>query len=314
MSDLTYAEGVTETGFMDKLTHAIAADGSVRVLSAITTGITTEAVRRHQTSPTVSAALGRMLTGTLLLGSTLKEFDRLTARIDCRGPVEGIVAESTKEGTVRGYVKNPIAELPARDDGKFNVSGIVGEGTFYVVRETGFDIGFRPDPYIGSVPIVSGEIAEDFAYYLAKSEQIPSAVLLGVLLQNAEPYVTAAGGLMVQMMPGANEHIITMIEDTIRHAPHVTSVIKEGAQPKDLIEMALGIIDYEILEEKEVSFACTCSQEKAFAMVAALGKEEVAAMLAEDKGAVMTCGFCNETYRLDEEDLRKILDSPAGGR
>lgn len=309
MSDLTFAEGVIETGIMDKLAHAIAADGSVRVLSAVTTGITTEAIRRHQTSPTVSAALGRMLTGTLLLGSTLKEFDRLTARIDCRGPVEGIVAEATKEGTVRGYVKNPIAELPARDDGKFNVSGIVGEGTFYVVRETGFDIGFRPDPYIGSVPIISGEIAEDFAYYLAKSEQIPSAVLLGVLLQNAEPFVTAAGGLMVQMMPGANEHIITMIEDTIRHAPHVTSVIKEGAAPKDLIEMALGIIDYEILEEKEITFACTCSQEKAIAMVAALGRDEVAAMLAEDKGAVMTCGFCNETYRMDEEDLKRILES-----
>lgn len=299
---------------MDKLIHAIAAEGTVRVLAAITTDLTTEAIRRHETSPTVSAALGRMLTGTLLLGSTLKEFDRLTTRIECSGPVQGIVAEATKEGTVRGYVKNPIAELPARDDGKFNVSGVVGEGTFYVVRETGFDIGFRPDPYIGSVPIISGEIAEDFAYYLAKSEQIPSAVLLGVLLQNSEPYVTAAGGLMVQMMPGANEHIITMIEDTIRHAPHITSAIKEGAAPKDLLEMALGIIDYEILEERDAAFACTCSQEKAVAMVAALGKEEVAAMLAEDRGAVMTCGFCNETYHLSEDDLRKILDSPAGGR
>jgi molecular chaperone Hsp33 len=292
---------------MDKLIHGIAADGAVRVLAAITTDITAEAIRRHQTSPTVSAALGRMLTGTLLLGSTLKDFDRLTARIDCTGLVEGIVAEATKEGTVRGYVKNAIAELPARDDGKFNVSGIVGEGTFYVIREAGFDIGFRPDPYVGSVPIVSGEIAEDFAYYLAKSEQIPSAVLLGVLLQPAEPYVAAAGGVMVQMMPGANEHIITMIEDTIRHAPHVTSIIKEGAQPKDLLELALGIIDYEIMDEHDISFACTCSHEKALGMVAALGKQEVTAMLAEDKGAVMTCGFCNETYHMNEADLEKIL-------
>ncbi|MDM7920905.1 MAG: Hsp33 family molecular chaperone HslO, partial [Pyrinomonadaceae bacterium] len=194
---------------MDKLIHGMAAGGTVRVLAAITTDITAEAVRRHQTSPTVSAALGRMLTGTLLLGSTIKDFDRLTARIDCRGPVEGIVAEATKEGTVRGYVKNPVVEMPARGDGKFDVSGIIGEGTFYVIREAGFDIGFRPDPYVGSVPIVSGEIAEDFAYYLAKSEQIPSAVLLGVLLQNAEPYVTAAGGIMLQMIPGANDHIVT---------------------------------------------------------------------------------------------------------
>lgn len=292
---------------MDKLIHGMAAEETVRVLAATTTGLTAEAVRRHQTSPTVSAALGRMLTGTLLLGSTLKEFDRLTARIDCTGPLEGVVAEATKAGTVRGYVKNPVAELPAKSNGKFDVSGIVGEGTFYIIREAGFDIGFRPDPYVGSVPIVSGEIAEDFAYYLAKSEQIPSAVLLGVLLQNTEPYVTAAGGVMVQIMPGADEHIITMIEDTIRHAPHVTELIKEGGSPEDLLKMALGVIDYEIMEESEVRFECTCSPEKALSMISALGPEEVRSMLAEDKGAVMNCGFCNETYTFSESDLEGLL-------
>ena len=285
---------------MDKLIHGIAAGGTIRVLTA-------EAIRRHETSPTVSAALGRMLTGTLLLGATLKDFDRLTARIECDGPLKGIVAEATKNGTVRGYVKNPVAELPAKDNGKFNVSGIVGEGTFYVIREAGFDIGFRPEPYVGSVPIVSGEIAEDFAYYLAKSEQLPSAVLLGVLLKNTAPLVAAAGGVMVQMMPGANEHIITMIEDTIRHAPHVTSVIEEGATPEDLVKLALGMIDYEILEEREVSFQCTCSPEKAISMIAALGKDEVGSMIAEDNGAVMNCGFCNETYRFSEHELRSAL-------
>jgi molecular chaperone Hsp33 len=293
---------------MDKLIHGTAAEGTIRVLAAVTTDITTEAVRRHQTSPTVSAALGRMLTGTLLLGATQKEFDRITARIDCEGPLKGIVAEATNFGTVRGFVKNPVAELPAKPNGKFDVSGIVGEGTFYVIREAGFDIGFRPEPYVGSVPIVSGEIAEDFAYYLAKSEQLPSAVLLGVLLKNTEPYVIAAGGVMVQMMPGANEHHITMIEDTIRHAPHVTSVIGEGGSPTDLAEMALGLIDFEVLEEKEVRFQCTCSDEKAAAMIGALGSDEVRSMLEQEKGAVMNCGFCNETYRLTEEDLRRIIE------
>ena len=293
---------------MDKLIHATAAEGTVRVLAATTTTIAAEAIRRHQTSPTASAALGRMLTGALLMGSTLKDFDRLTAKIDCSGPVEGIVAEATSEGTVRGYVKNPLAELPANSSGKFDVSGIVGDGTFYVIREAGFDIGFRPEPYVGSVPIVSGEIAEDFAYYLAKSEQIPSAVLLGVLLQNEEPWVRASGGLMIQMMPGANEHIITMIEDTITHAPHLTAVITEGGGPEDLIEMALGEIDHEILESREVSFACTCSRERAVKMVEALGQDEVRSMLNEDGEAVMTCGFCNETYRLDDADLREILE------
>ncbi|MBA3351306.1 MAG: Hsp33 family molecular chaperone HslO, partial [Blastocatellia bacterium] len=194
---------------MDKLIHATAQDGTVRVLAAITTDLVAEAIRRHQTAPTASAALGRTMTGTLLMAATLKDFDRLSVKIDSRGSIGGIIAEATKEGTVRGYVKNPDAELPPRPDGKFDVSGIVGEGTFYVIRESGFDIGLHRDPYVGSVPIVSGEIGEDFAYYLAKSEQIPSAVLLGVLLQNSDPFVRASGGVLVQMMPGANEHIIT---------------------------------------------------------------------------------------------------------
>lgn len=294
--------------FMDKLIHGIAAGGTVRVMAAITTDITREAVRRHETSPTVSAALGRVLTGTLLLGASLKEFDRLTVKIECDGAVEGITAETTADGTVRGYVKNPHAELPPNDNEKFNVAGVIGKGMFYVIRESGYEMGLYREPYVGSVPIVTGEIAEDFAYYLAKSEQIPSAVLLGVLLQNQEPFVKASGGVMIQMMPGANEHIITMIEDTISHAPHITSVISEGATVEDLIKLALGEIDFEILEEKAISFACNCSFERAVSLIGSLGRQEVAAMLAEDKGAKMTCGFCNEVYTLDESDLQEMLD------
>lgn len=294
---------------MDKLIHGTAADGTVRFMTAVTTGITTEAMRRHQTSPTVSAALGRVMTGTLLLGSTLKEFDRLTVKIEGNGAVGGIVAEADKNGKVRGYVKNPRAELPTNQNGKFDVSGIIGEGMFYVIRESGYDIGLHREPYVGSVPIISGEIAEDFAYYLAKSEQIPSAVLLGVLLNNKEPYVKASGGLMIQMMPGANEHIITMIEDTIRRAPHVTNVINDGANPEELVKMALGEIDYQILEEKEIKFECNCSFERAVSLINSLGRTEVESMLKEDKGAKMTCGFCNEIYTLDEAELQKMLDS-----
>lgn len=292
---------------MDKLIHGTAAHGTVRVMAAITTDVTAEAIRRHQTSPTVSAALGRVLTGTLLLASSLKELDRLTVKIEAGGSVEGITAEAGADGKVRGYVKNPHAELPTKDNGKFDVAGIVGAGMFYVIRESGYDIGLYREPYVGSVPIVSGEIAEDFAYYLAKSEQIPSAVLLGVLLQKQEPFVKAAGGVIIQMMPGANEHIITMIEDTISHAPHITSVINDGATAQDLVKLALGEIDFEILEEKEISFDCNCSFERAVSLIGSLGRDEVAAMLAEDKGAKMTCGFCNEIYTLDEADLQKML-------
>jgi molecular chaperone Hsp33 len=293
---------------MDKLIHGTAAGETIRFMAAITTGIVTEAVRRHQTSPTVTAALGRVLTGTLLLGSSLTEFDRLTVKIEANGEIGGIVAETNKEGTVRGYVRNPDVDLPAKENGKFDVSGIIGGGMFYVIRESGFDIGLHREPYVGSVPIVSGEIAEDFAYYLAKSEQIPSAVLLGVLLQNSEPFVTASGGVMIQMLPGANEHIVTMIEDTINHAPHLTTVIKDSASAEDLLKMVLGGIDYKILEEREVKFKCNCSFERAVALISSLGKEEVESMLTEDKSAAMNCGFCNENYQLEEAHLQQILD------
>lgn len=294
---------------MDRLIHGIAADGTVRLIAAVTTDTVAEAIRRHKTSPTASAALGRMLTGAALLGASLKDFDRLSVRIDSDGPVGGIIAESNNTGGVRGYVRNPDAELPPRADGKFDVSGIVGRGMFYVIRESGFEMGLHREPYVGSVPITSGEIAEDFAFYLAKSEQIPSAVLLGVLLQKEAPFVTASGGVLIQMMPGVRDHIVTMIEDTVSRAPHLTSVIKEGATPEDLLQLVLGIIDFEVLGENPIAFECTCSPEKAVVMVAALGKNEVAAMLEEDQGAVMTCGFCNETYTLGEDDLRAILAS-----
>ena len=293
---------------MDKLIHGTAADGTIRVMAAITTETVREAVRRHQTSPMASTALGRTLTGTLLLGSSQKDFDRLTVKIECDGAIERIVAETNAQGKVRGYVRNPLAEADGDNPFDYKISKIIGGGMFHVIRESGFDVGSFREPYHGSVPLYTGEIAEDFAYYLLKSEQIPSAVMLGVSLQNDEPYVAAAGGVMLQMMPGANEHIITMIEDTIAHAPHLTSVIREGATAEDLVKLALGIIDYEILSESEVEFKCSCSADRAVSIITALGKTEVESMLREDKGASMTCGFCNETYQLNEAQLLKIIE------
>lgn len=294
---------------MDRLIHGMAADDTVRVMAAVTTDTVAEAVRRHGTSPTASAAFGRALTGVALLGASLKDFDRVTLRIEASGSIGGIITETDPDGHVRGYIKNPTAEMEPRADGKFDVAGIIGEGMVHVIRESGFDIGLRRDPYVGSVPIVSGEIAEDLAFYLARSEQIPSAVLLGVLLQKEEPYVVASGGVMIQMMPGVNEHIVTMIEDTVAHAPHLTSVIKEGASAEDLLAMVLGEIPFTILGEKPVEFKCTCSQERAEHMIAALGADEISSMLADEGGAEMNCGFCNETYRLDEADLNRLLES-----
>jgi len=279
-------------------------------MAAVTTGLVAEAVRRHETSPTVAAALGRTLTGTLLLGSSLKELDRLTVQIIGDGPVGGITAEANALGQVRGYVRHPEADVPLNETGKLDVRAIVGQGMFYVTRESGYEIGLYREPYRGSVPLVSGEIAEDFAYYLTKSEQIPAAVMLGVLMRahdEQETFVAAAGGLMIQIMPGADEKTIAAIEASVSRAPQTTAMIHEGASPVDMLRTALGEIDLEILEEKPVSFACSCSYERAVSLISSIDRAELESMLREDKGAMMNCHFCNETYRMDEAELETIL-------
>lgn len=289
------------------LVHGTAADGTVRCMAAVTTELVAEAARRHDLWPTVAAALGRTLTGTLLLGSSLKELDRLTVQIVGNGPIGGITAEANARGEVRGYVKNPEADAPYNEKGKFDVRGIVGEGMFYVVRESGYDIGLHREPYRGSVPLVSGEIGEDFAYYLLKSEQIPSAVMLGVHLQPEAPYVSAAGGLMIQIMPGADEKTVAAIEASVSRTPQVTQLIRDGARPADLLRTALGSLDFELLDERIVSFSCPCSYERAVSIISSIDRAELEAMLREDRGAVMTCHFCNETYRLDEAALKTVM-------
>lgn len=296
---------------MGRLIHGIAEEGTIRVMAAETTEIVAEAIRRHGTSPTASAALGRLLTGTLLLGASFKDFDRITVKIEGDGEIGGLVAEADPNGNVRGYVRNPAADAPPNHEGKFDVSRVVGSGTFYVIRESGFDIGLHRDPYVGSVPLVSGEIAEDFAFYLARSEQIPSACLLGVLLQNKPPYVSAAGGVMIQMLPGANEHVITMIEDTVRRAPHLTTSIKEGATVEDLLRISMGEVRFEVLEERQAAFRCNCSMERAIGLVSALGEAEVRSMIEEDEGAKLDCGFCSESYSLEKHVLEGIVESLA---
>ena len=291
----------------DSLIHGTAAGGTVRCMAAVTTDLVAEAARRHDLWPTVAAALGRTLTGTLLLGSSLKELDRLTVQIVCDGPVGGITAEANSQGGVRGYVRNPEADAPYNDQGKFDVSAVVGQGMFYVTRESGYDIGLHRDPYRGSVPLVSGEIAEDFAYYLTKSEQIPSAVMLGVHLQPNAPHVSAAGGLMIQMMPGADEITISALEESITRMPQATLMIREGATPEELLRAALGQVEFEKLDERAVSFSCSCSYERAVSLISSIDRNELESMLREDKGAVMTCHFCNEVYRMDEEELKRVM-------
>ena len=307
----------TQNGRRDSLVRATAADGFIRCMSAVTTDTAAEAARRHGTTGTVAAALGRTLTGALLLGAGQKEFDRLTVQVECDGPVRGITVEANARGRVRGYVREPLADAPLNAQGKFDVSAVVGGGMFYVTYESGFDIGLYREPYRGAVPIVSGEIGEDFAYYLAKSEQIPSAVMLGVLVRaraSGETFVEAAGGLMIQVMPGADSATVSAIESTVSRTPHTTALIREGASPADLLRTALGDVPFEVLEEREVGFSCTCSYERAASLVSSIDGAELESMLREDRGASLTCHFCNETYRIDEPALAEMVEKSRNGR
>jgi molecular chaperone Hsp33 len=291
----------------DTLIHGIAAGGTVRCVAAVTTNLVSEAAARHETAPTATAAFGRTLTGTLLLAATYKDFDRLTVQIETNGIIKGITAEANSNGGVRGYVKNPAADAELNENGKYDVAAIVGDGMFYVTREAGFEIGLYREPYRGSVPLVSGEISEDFAYYLAKSEQIPSAVLTGVLINQARNKVLAAGGAMIQMMPGADEKTIAEIESAIQTSPATTAAIEAGARPFDLLKNALGSIDFQILEEKPLRFECNCSFERAVSLISAIDRAELQSMLREDAGATLICHFCNSKYELDAEKLEEIL-------
>ncbi|MGE0127364.1 MAG: Hsp33 family molecular chaperone HslO [Blastocatellales bacterium] len=294
----------------DHLIQATAADATIRLIAAVTTNLVAEACDRHKTAPTASAALGRTLTGTLLLGRTYKDLEYITVRFDCKGLIGGIVAEASAHGTVRGYVRNPAAHLPPNALGKLDVKGIVGGGMVHVIREAGFEIGLMKEPYYGSTPIVSGEIAEDFAHYLATSEQINSAASLGVFVESERERVTAAGGYLIQTLPGVEESTVAAIEKTVSTAAHVTDTIRGGADAREMLRVALGDISFDVLETHPVEFRCKCSYERAVRIVTALGEEEVKDMLEKDKGAELTCHFCNSVYYLDENALQDILEPP----
>ncbi len=296
----------------DRLVHATACDNEVRCVAAVTTNLVAEASKRHRASPTVSAALGRSLTGGLLLGTMLKDVERLTLVFQCDGPIGGITVDADAHGNVRGYVKNPSVDLPLNNRRKLDVGGIVGRGMLHVVREGGYyEMGIYRDAYRGSVPIVSGEIAEDIAYYLSQSEQIPSAVSLGVFVmpdEDAHYRVTGAGGFMIQVFPGASETVVAELEETIRQMPAVTEMIREGCGPRDILHAALGRHRLTVLEEKPVRFRCTCSYERALRIISAIDPEELKSMLLEDGGAEMVCHFCNASYRIDAATLADIID------
>ncbi|HVB09315.1 MAG TPA: Hsp33 family molecular chaperone HslO [Bacillota bacterium] len=292
----------------DTAVRAVAGGGSILALAARTTELSEEARGRHGAWPTAAAALGRALTGAALLGMSLKEEgSSLTLRILGNGPIGGLIAEARYGGTVRGYARNPFVHLPVRADGKLDVGGAVGsKGVLHVTRDLGVQ-----QPYTGSYPLVSGEIGEDLTSYLGRAEQIPSLVSLGVLV-GTDGRVRSSGGLIIQLLPGAEDVDALRLEENVRRLGPVSRAVDDGAAPADLISAALSDMEPKMLSEEPLRFHCGCSRGRVRDVLVSLGPGELRAMLEEDGGAEAVCHFCGEKYRFDGGDLTEMLDRAGG--
>ncbi|MGI6066472.1 MAG: Hsp33 family molecular chaperone HslO [Bacillota bacterium] len=285
----------------DYCIRATAADGQLRCWAASTTDLCEEARKRHDTYPTATAALGRVLTAGVMMGLNLKGEDLLTIRVNGDGPLGSIVVTANARGTVRGYVQNPHTHLPSKAPGKLDVGGAVGKnGLLYVTK----DLGLK-EPYTGSSPLVSGEIAEDLTRYFAESEQTPSAVALGVLVET-DNSVRAGGGYMVQLMPGATDEVVSLLEENIGSVPPVSQMIAVGLTPEEVAARVLKGMDFSVLDKSKVEFQCNCSRERLEWVLKGIGKDDLASLMEQGE-AEITCHFCNEKYHFSKEDLERIV-------
>lgn len=285
----------------DYLVRAVGAYKKVRVFAAVTTKLVEEARKRHGTSPVATAALGRTLTAGLLLGANLKGDDLVTLRILGNGPLGAILVSADARGTVRGYVQEPTADLPSSDKYKLPVGRAVGQGYLHVSRDLGMKL-----PFTGSVPLVSGEIAEDLAHYLNASEQTPSAVALGVLVDR-NTSVLASGGWLVQMMPGADENAVAVVEKNVKEIQAPSVLVHEGVTPEMMAGLLLKGLDYEVLDAAPVSFKCKCSRDRVKAVLLSFGADDLQNMLEEDGKAEVKCHFCGKSYSFGADDLKELI-------
>lgn len=286
----------------DYLIKATIYDGLVRAYAATSTHLVEEARRRQDTWATASAALGRTITITGLMGAMLKGDDSLTVKVEGGGPIGAIVADGNAKGEVRGYISNPHVDFELNEKGKLDVARAVGvDGYLSVIK----DLGLK-DYFTGQVPIISGEISEDFTYYYANSEQIPTAVGAGVLI-NPDHSVLAAGGFIIQVMPGVDEEVITRLEEQIQSFPAISSLIEQGNNPEQILQQLFGEEEVKIHEKLPLVFKCKCSKERIGQAITGLGNEEIEQMIKEDHGAEANCHFCNETYHFTEEDLTTLM-------
>lgn len=286
----------------DYIVRATAAQQQLRVFAITSRDLVEQGRKIHNTSPVATAALGRLLTAGAMMGSMMKgDKDVLTLQIECGGPIGGVTVTADANANVKGYVNQPNVIIPANKDGKLDVSGAIGPGFLNVIR----DIGMK-EPYNGQVHLVSGEIAEDLTYYYATSEQIPSSVGLGVLLDK-ENFVKQAGGFIIQVMPFAEDEVIDKVEESLKHIHSVTSLLEQGMTPEDMLHHLLGDLDLEILDRIPAHYACNCSKDRVAKAIASIGRADLEDMIQAGETIETNCQFCGSHYYFTTEELKAFL-------
>lgn len=285
----------------NELVRAIAANAQIRAFACNTREMAEDARRAHNTSPVVTAALGRLLSAGAMMGSMLKgDKDLLTLQVKGDGPMKGLTVTADAKGCVKGYPIVPDVIVPANALGKLDVGGAIGKGTLSVIK----DMGLK-EPYVGQTQLQTGEIAEDLTYYFAASEQVPSAVGLGVLM-NKDNTVRQAGGFIIQLMPFAEEGVIARLEENLAKVASVTALLEEGKSPAGMLQILLNGMDPEITDTSEVFFRCNCSKERIERVLISLGKEELSDMIQEGEPIEVNCQFCNKSYSFTVDELKTL--------
>ena len=287
---------------MDRIVRATAANAQIRIFAAYTKDLVEEGRKRHSTSPVATAALGRLMTAAVMMSETLKgEDDLLTLKITGDGPLGGITVTANSKAEVKGYVGNPNVDLPLNARGKLDVAKAVGAGRLDVIR----DMGLK-EPYVGQTPLISGEIAEDITYYFANSEQVPSSVGLGVLVDR-DFTVKTAGGFLVQLLPFAEDAVIDKLEENLKEIKSVAAFYEEGHTPEDLIHAICRDMDVQITDTVPTVFRCNCSKERVEKALISIGTKELTSLIEEGKAVTLNCGFCNTDYTFEIPEMKELL-------
>ncbi len=285
----------------DYIVRGTAANGQIRAFAAYTKEMAEAARSAHNTSPVATAALGRLMTGAAMMGIMMKgDKNILTLQVRGDGPMEGMTVTADSHGNVKGYVNHPDVILPANSKGKLDVGGAIGAGYLSVIK----DLGLK-DPYVGQIQLQTGEIADDLTYYFAASEQTPSIVGLGVLMEKNNT-VKQSGGFIVQLMPDATEEVICHLENKLNELSSVTSLLDAGNTPEQILEQILGDLELEIMEHVDTKFYCNCSKERVAKALISIGKEELEKMIEEGKEIELNCHFCNTNYIFDIDELKEL--------